>query len=122
MVQQAVREILEKKGEAEAKLFQNLYAYQERLMHAVRHGEENIDFEGMDPIGNPYFLALSRPGLRNRKNHCIVYITLAAENAIAGGMELQERLRLGLEGKAAIEHYNAWMKRYHMEHLIITEE
>lgn len=38
------------------------------------------------------------------------------------GMELQERLRLGLEGKAAIEHYNAWMKRYHMEHLIITEE
>ena len=84
MVQQAVREILEKKGEAEAKLFQNLYAYQERLMHAVRHGEENIDFEGMDPIGNPYFLALSRPGLRNRKNQCIVYITLAAENAIAG--------------------------------------
>ena len=38
------------------------------------------------------------------------------------GAELQERLRLGLEGKAAIEHYNAWMKRYHMEHLIITEE
>ncbi|MDD5987502.1 MAG: AraC family transcriptional regulator [Eubacteriales bacterium] len=94
MVQQAVREILEKKGEAEAKLFQNLYAYQERLMHAVRHGEENIDFEGMDPIGNPYFLALSRPGLRNRKNQCIVYITLAAENAIAGGMELQEAYML----------------------------
>lgn len=38
------------------------------------------------------------------------------------GAELEERLRLGLEGKAAIEHYNAWMKRYHMEHLIITEE
>jgi len=38
------------------------------------------------------------------------------------GMELQERLRLGLEGKAAIEHYNAWMKRHHMEHLIVKEE
>lgn len=36
--------------------------------------------------------------------------------------ELQERLRLGLEGKAAIEHYNAWMKRHHMEHLIVKEE
>ena len=37
------------------------------------------------------------------------------------GAELEERLRLGLEGKAAIEHYNAWMKRYHMEHLIVEE-
>lgn len=35
--------------------------------------------------------------------------------------ELEERLRLGLTGKAAIEHYNAWMKRYHMEHLIVEE-
>lgn len=37
------------------------------------------------------------------------------------GAELEERLRLGLEGKAAIEHYNAWMKRYYMEHLIVEE-
>ena len=37
------------------------------------------------------------------------------------GAELEERLRLGLTGKAAIEHYNAWMKRYHMEHLIVEE-
>lgn len=38
------------------------------------------------------------------------------------GAELEERLRLGLTGKAAIEHYNAWMKRHHMEHLIVKEE
>lgn len=43
------------------------------------------------------------------------------ENKVCG-MELQERLSLGLEGKAAIEHYNAWMKRHHMEHLIVKEE
>ncbi len=36
-------------------------------------------------------------------------------------MELQERLHLGLTGKAAIEHYNAWMKRYGLNHLIVEE-
>lgn len=35
--------------------------------------------------------------------------------------ELQERLKLGLEGDAAIEHYNAWMERHHMEHLMVRE-
>lgn len=35
--------------------------------------------------------------------------------------ELQERLRLGLEGKAAIEHYNAWMLRNGLNHLIVEE-
>lgn len=37
------------------------------------------------------------------------------------GAELEERLRLGLTGDAAIEHYNAWMKRHHMEHLMVEE-
>lgn len=37
------------------------------------------------------------------------------------GMELEERLKLGLEGEAAIKHYNEWMKRHHMEHLMVKE-
>ena len=31
--------------------------------------------------------------------------------------ELADRQRLGLEGNAAIEHYNEWMDRYGMGHL-----
>lgn len=33
--------------------------------------------------------------------------------------ELEERNRLGLVGHDAILHYNAWMKRYGLEHLIV---
>ena len=33
--------------------------------------------------------------------------------------ELEERLRLGLHGDAAIRHYNDWMKRHGLEHLMI---
>lgn len=33
--------------------------------------------------------------------------------------ELEERLRLGLTGQAAIDHYNEWMRRYGMNHLIV---
>ena len=33
--------------------------------------------------------------------------------------ELEERQRLGLHGDAAIKHYNEWMQRYGMEHLIV---
>ena len=35
--------------------------------------------------------------------------------------ELEERLRLGLQGDAAIKHYNEWMKRNGMEHLMVKE-
>ncbi len=35
--------------------------------------------------------------------------------------ELEERLRLGLTGNEAIEHYNAWMLRYGLNHLIIKK-
>lgn len=31
--------------------------------------------------------------------------------------ELADRLRLGLEGNAAIAHYNAWMDKHDMGHL-----
>lgn len=31
--------------------------------------------------------------------------------------ELADRLRLGLEGDAAIAHYNAWMDKHNMGHL-----
>lgn len=34
-------------------------------------------------------------------------------------MELEDRLRLGLTGEAAINHYNEWMVRYGMNHLIV---
>lgn len=33
--------------------------------------------------------------------------------------ELEERQRLQLHGDAAINHYNEWMKRHHMEHLCV---
>ena len=36
--------------------------------------------------------------------------------------ELEERQRLGLHGEAAIKHYNEWMKRYNMEHLMVKED
>lgn len=35
--------------------------------------------------------------------------------------ELEERQRLGLHGAAAIAHYNSWMKRYGMTHLMVNE-
>ena len=35
--------------------------------------------------------------------------------------ELEERQRLGLHGEAAIRHYNEWMKKYGMEHLMVKE-
>ena len=36
--------------------------------------------------------------------------------------ELEERQRLGLHGEAAIKHYNEWMKKYGMEHLMVKED
>jgi hypothetical protein len=33
--------------------------------------------------------------------------------------ELEERQRLGLQGDEAIKHYNEWMQRYGMEHLMV---
>ena len=36
--------------------------------------------------------------------------------------EREERERLGLTGDAAVEHYNEWMKRYGMEHLMVRDE
>lgn len=36
--------------------------------------------------------------------------------------ELEERHRMGLHGKEAIEHYNKWMKKYNMEHFIVKED
>ena len=35
--------------------------------------------------------------------------------------ELEERQRMGLQGDAAIKHYNEWMQRYGMEHLMVKE-
>lgn len=34
--------------------------------------------------------------------------------------ELADRQRKGLTGDAAIAHYNEWMQRYGMEHLMVT--
>lgn len=36
--------------------------------------------------------------------------------------ELEERQRMGLHGAAAIEHYNSWMQRYGMTHLMVNEK
>ena len=35
--------------------------------------------------------------------------------------ELEERQRLGLHGEDAIRHYNEWMKRHNMSHLMVKE-
>ena len=35
--------------------------------------------------------------------------------------ELEERQRLGLQGDAAVKHYNDWMQRHGMEHLMVKE-
>ena len=35
--------------------------------------------------------------------------------------ELEERQRLGLQGDAAIKHYNEWMQRNGMDYLMIKE-
>lgn len=35
--------------------------------------------------------------------------------------ELEERLELGLQGDAAIKHYNEWMQHYGMVHMTIEE-
>lgn len=36
--------------------------------------------------------------------------------------ELAERQRKGLSGNAAIAHYNEWMQRYGIEHLMVRDE
>ena len=36
--------------------------------------------------------------------------------------EQEERERLGLTGDAAVVHYNEWMKRHGMEHLMVRDE
>lgn len=36
--------------------------------------------------------------------------------------ERADRQRKGLTGDAAIAHYNEWMQRYGMEHLMVREE
>lgn len=35
--------------------------------------------------------------------------------------ELEERQRLGLQGDAAIKHYNEWMQRNGMDYLMVKE-
>lgn len=34
-------------------------------------------------------------------------------------LELEDRLRLNLKGEDAISHYNEWMLKYNLSHLII---
>ena len=41
--------------------------------------------------------------------------------ATVARQELADRQRKGLTGDAAIAHYNEWMQRYGMEHLMVRE-
>ena len=45
-------------------------------------------------------------------------VQIKNEGAVAR-QELADRQRKGLTGDAAIAHYNEWMKRYGMEHLMV---
>lgn len=42
--------------------------------------------------------------------------------AAVARQELADRQRKGLTGDAAIAHYNEWMQRYGMEHLMVKME
>ena len=42
--------------------------------------------------------------------------------AAVARQELADRQRKGLTGDAAIAHYNEWMQRYGMEHLMVKDE
>jgi hypothetical protein len=44
------------------------------------------------------------------------------KEAAVARQELADRQRKGLTGDAAIAHYNEWMQRYGMEHLMVREE
>ena len=44
------------------------------------------------------------------------------KEAAVARQELADRQRKGLTGDAAIAHYNKWMQRYGMEHLMVREE
>lgn len=46
--------------------------------------------------------------------------TMKEESAVYSA-ELEERLRLGLQGEEAVKHYNEWMKRNGMEYLMVKE-
>ena len=43
------------------------------------------------------------------------------KEAAVARQELADRQRKGLAGDAAIAHYNEWMQRYGMEHLMVKE-
>ena len=43
------------------------------------------------------------------------------KEAAVARQELADRQRKGLTGDAAIAHYNEWMQRYGMEHLMVKE-
>lgn len=45
---------------------------------------------------------------------------LRMENIVIG-LEKADRQRKGLTGDAAIAHYNEWMQRYGMEHLMMIK-
>ena len=44
------------------------------------------------------------------------------KEAAVARQELADRQRKGLTGDAAIAHYNEWMQRYGMEHLMVKED
>ena len=44
------------------------------------------------------------------------------KEAAVARQELADRQRKGLTGDAAIAHYNEWMQRYGMEHLMVKME
>lgn len=48
-------------------------------------------------------------------------IQMRKEAAVAR-QELADRQHKGLTGDAAIAHYNEWMQRYGMEHLMVRKE
>ena len=52
---------------------------------------------------------------------CSMGMQMRKEAAVAR-QELADRQRKGLTGDAAIAHYNEWMQRYGMEHLMVKEE
>lgn len=76
-----------------------------------------------------YKLEVTQPQIHNLRNSIMAIETalesmsvdIRDESAVYKA-ELADRLRKGLEGKEAIAHYNEWMRRYHMDYLMVKED
>ena len=69
--------------------YENLYRLEHELMTRISLGLTPVNIRGVPPIGNPYYLELMPPKLRNLRNQFSVFAALGAERAIESGVDLR---------------------------------